>query len=137
MEFFDFSCFPNDDSNNSLSPSLHRESLASQLEASLTKADSEQLARSIAEEQYSSLEKEKIMKELEINDTMARHKQELGDKEATISSVRSEPGSRLEQMYYQMANCYITPQCHMFPCRLLPAGGVQSHSDSGRRQPCQ
>lgn len=66
----------------------HRESLTAQLEASLTKADTEQLARSIAEEQYSDLEKEKIMKELEIKDMMARHKQELGDKEATISSVR-------------------------------------------------
>uniref|UniRef100_A0A4W6F5B5 non-specific serine/threonine protein kinase n=1 Tax=Lates calcarifer TaxID=8187 RepID=A0A4W6F5B5_LATCA len=80
--------------NNSHSPSLHRDSLTSQLEASLTKADSEQLARSIAEEQYSDLEKEKIMKELEIKDMMARHKQELSDKEATISSVRSEFGSR-------------------------------------------
>ncbi|XP_040919718.1 rho-associated protein kinase 2-like isoform X1 [Toxotes jaculatrix] len=64
-----------------------RDSLAAQLEASLTKADSEQLARSIAEEQYSDLEKEKIMKELEIKDMMARHKQELSDKEATISSL--------------------------------------------------
>ncbi|XP_061742391.1 rho-associated protein kinase 2-like isoform X2 [Nerophis ophidion] len=64
-----------------------RESLASQLETSLTKADSEQLARSVVEEQYSSLEKEKIMKELEIKDMMARHKRELGDKEATISSL--------------------------------------------------
>ncbi|KAM9778571.1 rho-associated protein kinase 2-like isoform 5-T5 [Syngnathus typhle] len=64
-----------------------RESLASQLEVSLTKADSEQLARSIAEEQYSDLEKAKIMKELEIRDMTARHKQELADKEATISSL--------------------------------------------------
>ncbi|KAK2890078.1 rho-associated protein kinase 2-like isoform X2 [Channa argus] len=64
-----------------------RESLAAQLEDSLTKADSEQLARSIAEEQYSNLEKEKIMKELEIKDMMARHKQELSEKEATISSL--------------------------------------------------
>uniref|UniRef100_A0A8C9XJ22 Rho-associated protein kinase n=1 Tax=Sander lucioperca TaxID=283035 RepID=A0A8C9XJ22_SANLU len=64
-----------------------RSSMTAQLEASLTKADSEQLARSIAEEQYSDLEKEKIMKELEIKDMMARHKQELGDKEATISSL--------------------------------------------------
>lgn len=67
--------------------SLGRDSLTAQLEASLTKADSEQLARSIAEEQYSDLEKEKIMKELEIKDMMARHRQELADKEATISSV--------------------------------------------------
>ncbi|XP_027895835.1 rho-associated protein kinase 2-like isoform X5 [Xiphophorus couchianus] len=64
-----------------------RDSLAAQLESSLTKADSEQLARSIAEEQYSLLEKEKIMKELEIKDMMARHKQELSEKEATIGSL--------------------------------------------------
>ncbi|XP_041832603.1 rho-associated protein kinase 2-like [Melanotaenia boesemani] len=64
-----------------------RDSLAAQLETSLTKADSEHLARSIAEEQYSLLEKEKIMRELEIKDMMARHKQELNDKEATITSL--------------------------------------------------
>uniref|UniRef100_A0A8C2GGB2 non-specific serine/threonine protein kinase n=1 Tax=Cyprinus carpio TaxID=7962 RepID=A0A8C2GGB2_CYPCA len=57
------------------------------LEVSLTKADSEQLARSIAEEQYSDLEKEKIMKELEIKDMIARHRQELSEKESTISSL--------------------------------------------------
>uniref|UniRef100_A0A8C1F0S6 non-specific serine/threonine protein kinase n=1 Tax=Cyprinus carpio carpio TaxID=630221 RepID=A0A8C1F0S6_CYPCA len=66
---------------------LYRDSLATQLEVSLTKADSEQLARSIAEEQYSDLEKEKIMKELEIKDMIARHRQELSEKESTISSL--------------------------------------------------
>ncbi|XP_063298224.1 rho-associated protein kinase 2 isoform X1 [Pelobates fuscus] len=64
-----------------------RDSLAAQLEITLTKADSEQLARSIAEEQYSDLEKEKIMKELEIKEMMARHKQELAEKYATITSL--------------------------------------------------
>ncbi|KAK5610259.1 Rho-associated protein kinase 2 [Crenichthys baileyi] len=64
-----------------------RDSLAAQLESSLTKADSEHLARCIAEEQYSLLEKEKIINELEIKDMMARHKQELSDKEATIGSL--------------------------------------------------
>ncbi|OCT78993.1 hypothetical protein XELAEV_18030088mg [Xenopus laevis] len=64
-----------------------RDSLAAQLEITLTKADSEQLARSIAEEQYSDLEKEKIMKELEIKEMMARHKQELAEKYATIGSL--------------------------------------------------
>uniref|UniRef100_A0A8C9XNR4 Rho-associated protein kinase 2 n=1 Tax=Sander lucioperca TaxID=283035 RepID=A0A8C9XNR4_SANLU len=82
------------DERNKLYKEVQQSSMTAQLEASLTKADSEQLARSIAEEQYSDLEKEKIMKELEIKDMMARHKQELGDKEATISSVRSELGSR-------------------------------------------
>uniref|UniRef100_A0A6Q2YM19 Rho-associated protein kinase 2 n=1 Tax=Esox lucius TaxID=8010 RepID=A0A6Q2YM19_ESOLU len=65
--------------------SLQEDSLAAQLEITLTKADSEQLARSIAEEQYSDLEKEKIMKELELKEMMARHKQELGEKDITIS----------------------------------------------------
>ncbi|TRY99828.1 hypothetical protein DNTS_014886, partial [Danionella cerebrum] len=58
-----------------------------QLEASLTKADAEQLARSIAEEQYSDLEKEKIMKELEIKDMIARHRQDLSEKDNTINSL--------------------------------------------------
>uniref|UniRef100_A0A665W4V8 Rho-associated protein kinase 2 n=1 Tax=Echeneis naucrates TaxID=173247 RepID=A0A665W4V8_ECHNA len=63
------------------------DSLAAQLELTLTKADSEQLARSIAEEQYSDLEKEKIMKELELKEMMARHRQELAEKDITISSL--------------------------------------------------
>uniref|UniRef100_A0A672PNE5 Rho-associated protein kinase 2 n=1 Tax=Sinocyclocheilus grahami TaxID=75366 RepID=A0A672PNE5_SINGR len=64
-----------------------RDSLEAQLEITLTKADSEQLARSIAEEQYSDLEKEKIMKELEIKEMMARHRQELAEKDTTITSL--------------------------------------------------
>uniref|UniRef100_A0A672P9J0 Rho-associated protein kinase n=1 Tax=Sinocyclocheilus grahami TaxID=75366 RepID=A0A672P9J0_SINGR len=64
-----------------------RDSLATQLEASLTKADAEELARTIAEEQYSDLEKEKIMKELKIKDVIARHRQELSEKDNTISSL--------------------------------------------------
>ncbi|KAM8834370.1 LOW QUALITY PROTEIN: rho-associated protein kinase 2 [Synchiropus picturatus] len=64
-----------------------RDSLAAQLEITLTKADSEQLARSIAEEQYSDLEKEKIMKELELKEMMARHRQELAEKDVTIGSL--------------------------------------------------
>lgn len=67
-----------------------RDSLAAQLEITLTKADSEQLARSIAEEQYSDLEKEKIMKELELKEMMARHRQDLSEKDITISSVCSQ-----------------------------------------------
>ncbi|XP_077587614.1 rho-associated protein kinase 2 [Stigmatopora nigra] len=64
-----------------------RDSLAAQLEITLTKADSEQLARSIAEEQYSDLEKEKIMKELELKEMMARHRQDLSEKDITINSL--------------------------------------------------
>lgn len=68
--------------------------MAAQLEITLTKADSEQLARSIAEEQYSDLEKEKIMKELELKEMMARHRQELAEKDITINSVHKQSYSR-------------------------------------------
>lgn len=100
---------------------LLRGSLTAQLEASLTKADSEQLARSIAEEQYSDLEKEKIMKELEIKDMMARHKQELGDKEATISSVRPRP-DRVKSSGAVFVDPH--PKCPSF-CQLLKLNLVQ------------
>uniref|UniRef100_A0AAQ4Q1Z3 Rho-associated protein kinase 2 n=1 Tax=Gasterosteus aculeatus aculeatus TaxID=481459 RepID=A0AAQ4Q1Z3_GASAC len=72
-----------------------RDSLAAQLEITLTKADSEQLARSIAEEQYSDLEKEKIMKELELKEMMARHRQDLSEKDITIGSQLEEANRTL------------------------------------------
>ncbi|XP_026864018.2 rho-associated protein kinase 2 isoform X4 [Electrophorus electricus] len=81
-----------------------RDSLAAQLEITLTKADSEQLARSIAEEQYSDLEKEKIMKELEIKEMMARHKQELSEKDTTISSQLEEANRTLTSDVANLAN---------------------------------
>lgn len=87
--------------------SFFRDSLAAQLEITLTKADSEQLARSIAEEQYSDLEKEKIMKELELKEMMARHRQELAEKDITISSVR---GVKLELYSVEIYCCV---QVHM------------------------
>nr|XP_055042306.1 rho-associated protein kinase 2-like isoform X6 [Misgurnus anguillicaudatus] len=64
-----------------------RNSLAVKLEDSLEKADSEQLARIIVEEQYSNLEKEKIMKELKIKDMIAKHRQELSERDNTINSL--------------------------------------------------
>uniref|UniRef100_A0AAY4AAG7 non-specific serine/threonine protein kinase n=1 Tax=Denticeps clupeoides TaxID=299321 RepID=A0AAY4AAG7_9TELE len=83
-----------------------RDSLAAQLEITLTKADSEQLARSIAEEQYSDLEKEKIMKELEIKEMMARHRQELSEKDITISLVSLQKGQEVEQQIAQMKQTF-------------------------------
>ncbi|KAJ8270547.1 hypothetical protein GJAV_G00116200 [Gymnothorax javanicus] len=64
-----------------------RDTLAARLEASLTMVDSEQLARTVAENQYSQLEKDKIMKELEIKEMKAQHKQELKERDDTISSL--------------------------------------------------
>ncbi|XP_037342104.2 rho-associated protein kinase 2 isoform X1 [Pungitius pungitius] len=81
-----------------------RDSLAAQLEITLTKADSEQLARSIAEEQYSDLEKEKIMKELELKEMMARHRQDLSEKDITIGSQLEEANRTLTCDVANLAN---------------------------------
>ncbi|XP_061192680.1 rho-associated protein kinase 2-like isoform X2 [Saccostrea echinata] len=61
-----------------------KDSLAAQLQLSLAKADSEGLARSIAEEQLSDVEKEKTYLELEIKELMNRHKTDLSKKEHMI-----------------------------------------------------
>ena len=64
-----------------------RDSFGGQLQLALAKADSEQLARSIAEEQLSDVEKEKTMLELELKEAMGRHKSDLTKKEISISTV--------------------------------------------------
>lgn len=86
--------------------------MAAQLEITLTKADSEQLARSIAEEQYSDLEKEKIMKELELKEMMARHRQELAEKDITIGSVSSI------NIYEFIRKCFLECATEMSTCHL-------------------
>lgn len=53
------------------------QSLMHQLQIALARADSEALARSIAEETVADLEKEKTMKELELKDLMAKHRNEM------------------------------------------------------------
>uniref|UniRef100_A0A3Q2YLJ8 Rho-associated protein kinase 1 n=1 Tax=Hippocampus comes TaxID=109280 RepID=A0A3Q2YLJ8_HIPCM len=57
-----------------------RESLSAQLDLTVTKAESEQLARALQEEQYFELSQES-------KKTVTRHKQELVDKEATIARL--------------------------------------------------
>ena len=66
-----------------------RDSLGGQLQLAMAKADSEQLARTIAEEQLSDVEKEKTMLELEIKEILSRHKSELVKKDSVISMVSS------------------------------------------------
>ena len=61
--------------------------MSRQLELALAKAESEELARSIVEEQFSDLEKERTMLELEVKDLNARHKTELSDKNKMYSQV--------------------------------------------------
>ena len=62
--------------------------MGSQLQLALAKADSEQLARTIAEEQLSDVEKEKTMLELEIKEILSRHKSELAKKDSVVTMVR-------------------------------------------------
>lgn len=58
----------------------HRDSLSAQLDLTVTKAESEQLARALQEEQYFELSQEN-------KKAVTRHKQEIGEKEATIARV--------------------------------------------------
>ncbi|XP_052256843.1 rho-associated protein kinase 2-like [Dreissena polymorpha] len=64
-----------------------KESLGGQLQLTLAKADSEHLARTIAEEQLSDVEKEKTMLELEVKELITRHKSEVNKKETLIASL--------------------------------------------------
>lgn len=58
----------------------HRDSLSAQLDLTVTKAESEQLARALQEEQYFELSQEN-------KKAGTRHKQEIVEKEATIARV--------------------------------------------------
>ncbi|XP_015835681.1 rho-associated protein kinase 1 isoform X1 [Tribolium castaneum] len=63
-------------------------SLKHQCQIALARADSEALARSIAEETIADLEKEKTMKELELKDLLAKHRSEVNSKEVVINSLK-------------------------------------------------
>nr|KAG5694204.1 hypothetical protein BaRGS_027180 [Batillaria attramentaria] len=78
-----------------------KESVAAQLQLGLAKADSEQLARQIAEEQLADVEKEKTMLELEVKELMSRHKNELNRKDTQISVLedwKREHSSSVEKL---------------------------------------
>lgn len=65
-----------------------RLSLKHQCQIALARADSEALARSIAEETIADLEKEKTMKELELKDLLLKHRNELNSKDLTLSQSK-------------------------------------------------
>lgn len=65
-----------------------RSSLLHQLQLALARADSEALARSIAEETVADLEKEKTIKELELKDLLSKHRSELAGKDSTMLLMR-------------------------------------------------
>lgn len=64
-----------------------RTSLTHQLQLAVGRADSEALARSIAEETVAELEKEKTVKELEIHDLLSRHSAEVAEKDSALNAV--------------------------------------------------
>ncbi|XP_066256742.1 rho-associated protein kinase 1 isoform X1 [Euwallacea similis] len=65
-----------------------RSSLKHQCQLALARADSEALARSIAEETVADLEKEKTMKELELKDLLSKHRNDINAKEVALNAVR-------------------------------------------------
>lgn len=68
---------------------FNRNSISHQCQLAIAQADSESLARSIAEETISDLEKERTIKELELKDLMSRHRAELSNKDTIIANVRT------------------------------------------------
>lgn len=71
-----------------------RDSLSAQLDLTVTKAESEQLARALQEEQYFELSQEN-------KKAGTRHKQEIVEKEATIARV-----SKINIQYIHRVRCY-------------------------------
>lgn len=67
-----------------------RGSLVHQLQIALARADSEALARSIAEETVADLEKEKTMKELELKDLLAKHRSEMSSKDISLTTLKEK-----------------------------------------------
>ncbi|XP_011181759.1 rho-associated protein kinase 1 isoform X4 [Zeugodacus cucurbitae] len=65
-----------------------RTSLKHQVQVAVARADSEALARSIAEETVADLEKEKTIKEFELKDFMTKYRNELAAKEAALSTAK-------------------------------------------------
>ncbi|XP_030377944.1 rho-associated protein kinase 1 isoform X1 [Scaptodrosophila lebanonensis] len=65
-----------------------RVSLKHQVQVAVARADSEALARSIAEETVADLEKEKTIKELELKDFKMKHRNEINAKEAALATVK-------------------------------------------------
>ncbi|XP_041359873.1 rho-associated protein kinase 2-like [Gigantopelta aegis] len=88
-------------SNDIYNVNQEKDSIGAQLQLALAKADSEQLARQIAEEQLSDVEKEKTMLELEIKELMSRFKNDMSKKESMISlleDTKRDYGTNIEKL---------------------------------------
>lgn len=82
------------DEKNKLSKEYDEEraSLKHQCQIALARADSEALARSIAEETIADLEKERTLKELELKDLILKHRNELNAKEVLLTNLKDKEG---------------------------------------------
>lgn len=80
-----------------------RSSLLHQLQLAVARADSEALARSIAEETVTELEKEKTMKELELKDLITKHRADIAAKEQSIQSAKDAEAELTKKLNSRIA----------------------------------
>lgn len=78
-----------------------RNSLTQQVQIAVARADSEALARSIAEETVTDLEKEKTIKELEMKDIISKHRNDLSAKESSLVMMK-ERETELRKLVEQL-----------------------------------
>lgn len=81
-----------------------RSSLLHQLQIALARADSEALARSIAEETVADLEKEKTIKELELKDLLSKHRSDLATKDTVLQQLRDAENEITKKLNAKIAD---------------------------------
>lgn len=89
-----------------------RSSLLHQLQLALARADSEALARSIAEETVADLEKEKTIKELELKDLLAKHRGDLCAKDAAMLLLRDAEAELTKELHARQAELTDAQKAH-------------------------
>ncbi|XP_034235222.1 rho-associated protein kinase 2 isoform X1 [Thrips palmi] len=112
-----------------------RGSLTHQLQIALARADSEALARSIAEETVADLEKDKTMKELELKDLLAKHRSELSGRDSTLNSIKEreqEYKKSIEQLIKDKDE--MSHQMKLMQEEVKKASNVQEEMERLRKQ---
>nr|XP_017036194.1 rho-associated protein kinase 1 isoform X2 [Drosophila kikkawai] len=89
-----------------------RVSLKHQVQVAVARADSEALARSIAEETVADLEKEKTIKELELKDFVMKHRNEINAKEATLATLKETETELHKKLGQKAVECEDLVQQH-------------------------
>ncbi|XP_051861723.1 rho-associated protein kinase 1 isoform X2 [Drosophila albomicans] len=89
-----------------------RVSLKHQVQVAVARADSEALARSIAEETVADLEKEKTIKELELKDFIMKHRNEINVKEATLATLKEAESELHKKLTLKANECDELQQQH-------------------------